>query len=30
MGKVMGAATKAFAGRADGKTISATVKELLS
>lgn len=30
MGKVMGVATKAFAGRADGKTISATVKELLS
>jgi uncharacterized protein YqeY len=30
MGKVMGAATKKFAGRADGKTISALVKELLS
>jgi uncharacterized protein YqeY len=30
MGKVMGAATKAFAGKADGKTISALVKELLS
>lgn len=29
MGKVMGAATKAFAGKADGKTISAIVKELL-
>lgn len=29
MGKVMGAATKKLAGRADGKTISATVKELL-
>ncbi len=30
MGKVMGAATKQLAGRADGKTISALVKELLS
>lgn len=30
MGKVMGAATKQFAGMADGKTISALVKELLS
>ena len=30
MGKVMGQATKKLAGRADGKTISATVKELLS
>jgi uncharacterized protein YqeY len=30
MGKVMGVATKKLAGRADGKTISATVKELLS
>jgi len=30
MGKVMGAATKQFAGKADGKTISAIVKELLS
>jgi uncharacterized protein YqeY len=30
MGKVMGAATKELAGRADGKTISAAVKELLS
>lgn len=30
MGKVMGAATKKLAGKADGKTISATVKELLS
>lgn len=30
MGKVMGAATKEFAGRADGKTISALVKELLA
>jgi uncharacterized protein YqeY len=29
MGKVMGVATKKLAGRADGKTISATVKELL-
>jgi uncharacterized protein YqeY len=30
MGKVMGAAQKKLAGRADGKTISAMVKELLS
>jgi uncharacterized protein YqeY len=30
MGKVMGVATKQLAGRADGKTISALVKELLS
>ena len=30
MGKVMGAATKQFAGMADGKTISGLVKELLS
>lgn len=30
MGKVMGVATKQFAGRADGKTISTMVKELLS
>ena len=30
MGKVMGAATKQFAGKADGKTISAVVKELLA
>lgn len=30
MGKVMGAATKQLAGRADGKTISAMVKELLT
>ncbi|HVX26766.1 MAG TPA: GatB/YqeY domain-containing protein [Parafilimonas sp.] len=30
MGKVMGVATKELAGKADGKTISATVKELLS
>jgi len=30
MGKVMGAATKKLAGRADGKTISAAVKELLA
>jgi len=30
IGKVMGAATKKFAGKADGKTISALVKELLS
>jgi len=29
MGKVMGAANKAFAGKADGKTISVIVKELL-
>lgn len=30
IGKVMGPASKKFAGRADGKTISAMVKELLS
>lgn len=30
MGKVMGAASKKFAGRADGKTISNIVKELLA
>jgi len=30
MGKVMGAATKQLAGKADGKSISAMVKELLS
>ena len=30
MGKVMGVATKALAGCADGKTISAKVRELLS
>ncbi|HEX6846899.1 MAG TPA: GatB/YqeY domain-containing protein [Chitinophagaceae bacterium] len=30
MGKVMGAATKKLAGKADGKTISSLVKELLS
>lgn len=30
MGKVMGAATKQLAGQADGKTISAIVKELLN
>jgi uncharacterized protein YqeY len=30
MGKVMGVASKQFAGKADGKTISAVVKELLS
>lgn len=30
MGKVMGIATKQLAGRADGKTISAAVKELLA
>ncbi len=29
MGKVMGLASKQFAGKADGKTISALVKELL-
>lgn len=29
MGKVMGAATKQLAGKADGKTISALVKEML-
>ena len=30
MGKVMGVATKRLAGKADGKTISAAVKELLA
>lgn len=30
MGKVMGAATKQLAGKADGKSISSVVKELLS
>ena len=30
MGRVMGVATKALAGRADGKAISALVKQLLS
>lgn len=30
MGKVMGVATKQLAGKADGKAISAAVKELLS
>ena len=30
MGKVMGAASKQLAGKADGKTISAVVKELLA
>lgn len=30
MGKMMGAATKKFAGQADGKMISAIVKELLA
>ena len=30
LGKVMGIATKHFAGKADGKTVSALVKELLS
>ena len=29
LGKVMGVATKQLAGKADGKTISATVKEIL-
>jgi uncharacterized protein len=30
LGKVMGVATKKLAGRADGKTISATIRELLA
>jgi uncharacterized protein YqeY len=30
MGKVMGIANKQLAGKADGKTIAATVKELLT
>ena len=30
MGKVMGMATKALAGKSDGKTISAVVKRLLT
>ena len=30
MGKVMGVASKALAGQADGKVISAKVRELLS
>ena len=30
MGKVMGAANQRFAGRADGRTISTKIKELLS
>ena len=30
MGRVMGVATKRLAGRADGKDISAKVKELLA
>ncbi|MEN9497655.1 MAG: hypothetical protein RL750_554 [Bacteroidota bacterium] len=30
MGKVMGAANKAFAGKVDGKTLSALVKQLLT
>jgi uncharacterized protein YqeY len=30
MGKVMGTATKQLAGKADGKSISAMVKELLA
>jgi uncharacterized protein YqeY len=29
MGKVMGAASKQLAGKADGKTISSAVRELL-
>jgi uncharacterized protein YqeY len=29
MGKVMGMASKQLAGRADGKTVSALVKQLL-
>jgi uncharacterized protein YqeY len=29
MGKVMGASTKALAGKADGKVVSAIVKQLL-
>jgi uncharacterized protein YqeY len=29
MGKVMGVATKKLSGKADGKTISAMVRELL-
>ena len=30
MGKVMGVATKALAGKAEGRAISAKVKELLA
>jgi uncharacterized protein YqeY len=30
MGKVMGVATKQLAGQADGKVVSALVKELLA
>ena len=30
MGKIMGVATKQLAGKADGKTISSLVKELLA
>lgn len=30
MGKVMGAATKALAGKADGRMVSETVKKLLN
>jgi uncharacterized protein YqeY len=30
MGKVMGVASKELAGKADGKTISSIVKELLA
>ena len=30
LGKVMGAASKAFAGKADNKVVSALVKQLLS